>query len=152
MSKYKGQFVVPKVVRLPLNKDGKWIEVKERLSAGEMRRMSGAAFTDVAPTMSNQSAKIGVDFATLGLARSMAYLVDWNFEDHEGRPVKCTPQAIEALDEDWLKLIEDALDKHLSKMDAEKKARNGAPTPRPASPSAGSSAGRGTNTKTAQTP
>jgi hypothetical protein len=114
------RFQKPNIVRLSLS-NGDWIEVRERLSAGQVRRMSAAAFTDVQQTDPRTAPRIGVDFARLALARTMAYLVDWSFRDDQGRPVKVTQEAIEALTPESLAEIEEALDKHIAAMEAEKK-------------------------------
>lgn len=114
----RNRFQTPDIVRLPLSDDD-WVEVKKRLSGGEARRMSAAAFTDVSP--GNGDGKIGVNFATLSLARLKFYLVDWSFTDANDKPRKLTPDAIEALDEDTMKEIEDALDAHIKATAEEKK-------------------------------
>lgn len=116
------------VVRLTLSGD-EWIEVKERLSGGEARRMSAAAFRDVQRTgkTATDEPRVGVDFAALSLGRTKAYLVDWSFRDQKDKPVKVTSEAIESLDEETLKEIEDALDAHIKTIEAEVKARSGEP-------------------------
>jgi hypothetical protein len=115
------------IVRLPLA-DEDWIEVKHRLSGGELRRMSAAAFRDVQQTaVPGDSPRIGVDFGTLSLARTKAYLKDWSFRDKDDKPVKVTPEAVEALDDETLKEIEKALDAHILSVEAEVKARSGEP-------------------------
>jgi len=107
MSMGKLRFEQPEIVRLQLS-DGDWIEVRKRLSAGQNRRMHSAAFDKL------EGKGVTVDFALLGLARTIAYLLDWSFRDKEDKPVKCTPAAIEALTMEDLKEIETALDKHIA--------------------------------------
>jgi hypothetical protein len=127
------RFERPDVVRLALRDEG-WIEVKRRLSGGERRRMSAAAFTDMQQGKGadgSDQPKIGVDFAVLGLARTKAYLVDWNFRDAKDKPVKVTPAAIEALNEESLKEIEEALDTHIAAIEAESKVPSGEPASSP---------------------
>lgn len=115
------------VDRLPLS-DGDWVEVKHRLSGGEAKRMSTAAFRDMQrPSAPGEQPRVGVDFAALSLARTKAYLTDWSFRDAKDKPVKVTPESIEALDEETLKEIEDALDAHIEAVQAEVKARSGEP-------------------------
>lgn len=123
----KCRFQNADVDRLTLS-DGEWIEVKHRLSGGEAKRMSAAAFRDVQrPKEMGDQPRVGVDFASLTLARTKAYLTDWSFRDAKDKPVRVTPEAIEALDEEALKEIEDAIDAHIDAVQAELKAQSGEP-------------------------
>lgn len=129
--------------QLPLS-DGDWVEVRVRLSGAERRKMSARAFSSMRATSSNP--EIGVDFAALGLSRIKAYLVDWSFDDAAGKRVPCTEAAIDALDEETLVEIDEALDKHCEKVEAESKALSGVAASSPGSPAAGTSVGVGSNT------
>ena len=137
----KSRFQRTNSVRLALT-EGDWIEVRERLSGFETRKMAGAAFTSM-----NANGDIAVDFPALGLARTKKYLTDWNFVDDNDKRIPLSESAIAALDEEALKEIEAALDVHCSAMEAESKANSGDPASSPDLSSAGSSGGRGPSTK-----
>lgn len=133
------------VVRLPLS-EGDWVEVRERLSGVEKKRMSASAFQSLTQGKEEDKPQIGVDFAILTVARTKAYLVDWNFKDENDKPVKFSEDAIDALDEDTLKEIETALDKHIAEQDAKKQLPSGEATSSSGSPAVATSAGAGSNT------
>lgn len=122
----ESRFVDAKAERLSLS-GGDWIEVRRRLSGADTRRFQTAGFTRVVPPSGDQKAEIAVDFATAALARTVAYLIDWSFKDASGTRVPCTKDAIYRLDEATLKEIEDALDKHEARLEAESKLPSGEP-------------------------
>lgn len=85
------EYVEPRTVRLDLPSGG-WLEVKQRLNAGESMDLferAGAGVTDLAK----------LSPAKVGLALVLAYLVDWSAVDHAGAPIRIrgiTPEALEA--------------------------------------------------------
>lgn len=136
----KSRFQTADIVRLELS-DGDWIEVRRRLSAGEERRMYSSAFEKL------EGKGVTVNFATLGLSRTIAYVTDWSFRDGADKPVRCTPAAIEALTLEALKEIEIALDTHVeAQRELAKKTPTTETTSSPVSSAAGTSDGPGTIT------
>lgn len=109
----RNRFVVPNVVRLPLS-DGDWIEVKERLTVGEARR----ATQSFVGSITSEGARTP-NTAELGLGQVLAYLVDWSFRDANDKPVSVSFDAIKALDIEAFREIDDALDAHITRVDAE---------------------------------
>jgi hypothetical protein len=114
-------------VRYPLGSED-FVMIRRRLSGAEKRRMHASAFTDLSGAKGDT--QIGVDFSALGLARVYAYLTDWGgpgFLGEDGKTVKCTREAIDALDEDTLKAITEVIDAHVTKTADETKAPSGVP-------------------------
>lgn len=129
MSRFQKVGVVRKTLA-----NGDWIEIRERLSGSESRRMAAATFTGVkrkvdpsAPEEAPKEVEIAVDFSALPLERMKRYLVDWSFKDDQDKPVRCTPEAIEALDDETFEEIEKILDEHVKEMKQMAKAQSGAP-------------------------
>jgi hypothetical protein len=137
----RNRFVTPDTVRLPLS-DGDWIEVKQRLTNGERRRLNSAALGKSMP-LGAAVTEIAVDFAEMGTARALTYIVDWSFED-DGRRVPVSREAFLSLDEPTADEIDKALDAHVEAMAGNSRMAsvNGS---EPASPSVSGSAGDGTS-------
>jgi hypothetical protein len=136
----RNRFVTPETVRLPLS-DGDWIEVKKRLTNGERRSLNTAALGKSMP-IGQDVAEVAVDFAELGTARALIYIVDWSFED-DGHRVPVSRAAYLALDEPTADEIDKALDIHITAQMGESltASANGS---EPALPSVSGSAGDGT--------
>lgn len=125
MPRYR--FVDPDAVRLNLSDDD-WIEVKKRLTYGEQQRLNGAAMAGKMSKDSPEEMELGMDWERFNLERLSLWLTDWSFQDQKGKPVKLSRSAISALDPDTVAEIDAALDRHIEELEAEKKARAGAPT------------------------
>jgi hypothetical protein len=117
------RFVKPEVVRLELS-GGDWITVKNRLSAGEKRSI----FALMVKSM-HAGEKVAIDPARAQIAQLVVYLVDWSLTDDTGKlvPIKDAPaefvmQALDNLDADSYAEIEQALERHLTAREEEKKA------------------------------
>ena len=116
-------FVTPSTVKLDLG-DGDWLEVKQELTAGELKAMRTASFTYMAGKADDgngakrtdadgaDDVKVGVDWRTLSVARLMAYVVDWNAKDGQGRPVAWSRNAVEQLSMADFERLEKALNEH----------------------------------------
>lgn len=109
-----GDFVRPEVVRLALS-DGRWIDVKKRLNAGESRKMFARVVTDMTP-----GEKPKLDPEQVGLTKLVAYLLGWSFTDDDGKPVPFSLAAIDNVDTDLYSEMIKAVDAH---EDAQDKAR-----------------------------
>jgi hypothetical protein len=132
------KFLKPELVRLELS-DGCWLLIKKRLTAGERRAMFALMV---------KSMKMGeateIDPVKVQLATVVAYLVDWNLSDAEGKPVviKGAPSsvvmnALDNLDVDGYTEIERAISEHVVALEEEKKL----PAPENASPATSDSVG-----------
>jgi len=100
-------FVQPKVVRINLTcEDGAYIDVKQRLNAGQQRRVFGR----MVKTM-QAGEKITLDPEQVGISRVLEYLVGWSFESG-GVPVPVTEEAVNNLDPDVYEEIRKTIDAH----------------------------------------
>lgn len=132
----RNRFVTPDTVRLPLS-DGDFIEVKRRLTNGERRRLNTAALGKSIPVGLDVT-EVAINFEEMGIARALAYIVDWSFED-DGRRVPVSREAFLSLDEETAAEIDAALDAHVETQagNSPTASVNGSA---PASPSASGSA------------
>lgn len=112
----RNRFVDPTTVRIDLS-EGDWIEVKRGLSYMEQERISSALMR----SMSTGDSEIGIDWAKHRLLRMESWLTDWSFVGANGKPVPLSRASINALDPETAKEINDAIDAHIERMDAEKK-------------------------------
>lgn len=105
----KQRFVSPNTVRLELS-EGDWLEVKEQLTYGERQELllrdvqMTAAFTD--------ERDIKVDMQLINIRDMAMWIVDWSFEDANGKRVPVSIESIKALSEDAAEEVEAALMAH----------------------------------------
>ena len=99
---------------------GDWLLVKKHLTAGERRQM----FSHM---MRRGGVGDSLDSSRVGLARILAYLIDWSFTDADDRPLVILDQSMEvveakldAIDPESFTEVLEAIDKH---DDAMEKAR-----------------------------
>lgn len=115
------RFVKISTTRIDMG-DGDWIEIKVELTAGEQRSLQSAGLGGMTRSESDsERVEIGVDWAKFSLARSLAYVVDWNAKDEDGTPVPFDADTLKGLDDESLKRIEAAITKHIEARDAAKK-------------------------------
>jgi hypothetical protein len=123
------RFVRPETVKIDLT-DGDWLLVKRRLTAGEERH----AFARILqPTSYGEPMRL--DFEKTGLAKIVAYLLDWSLADDAGvvvirdQPAPVVEAALLALDPSSFAEIHTAINAHeaaqLAALDAEKKTTAG---------------------------
>jgi len=74
--------VRPNTITLPLS-EGDWILVKERLNAGEQRKLVEASRFDTP----DADGLYQIDPTRAGLALILAYLIDWSFTGFDGAPM-----------------------------------------------------------------
>ena len=122
-----GRFINPVVVRLPLSQ-GDWIEIKERLTVGEQKRVDVSGLKRMHPTPGQASSPIDTDFAEFSFARTTAYLVDWSFTGSDDKAVPVSRASIEALTTETYREIEDAITAHVEALTEAKKMQAGAGT------------------------
>jgi hypothetical protein len=120
MGVFSMPFVQPLIERLPLD-DGHWIEIKRKLAYGDMQTFASKSRGDLT-------------IASLNLIA--AYLQDWSLVDAEGQPVRVDDEpskiaALRALSPEAFEAIDEAIDKHIKGLAAEKKSK--APSGRPKS-------------------
>ncbi len=115
----RNRFVQPEAVKIDLSGED-WIEIKKKLTVGETRRMQLAGIKMTGKAGQAQM-EMTVDVEALSMAKVSVYLLDWSFEDAEGRRVELSRESIEALDEESYQEITDAIDKHAGAMEEEKK-------------------------------
>jgi hypothetical protein len=139
------RIVVPDVAVLPLT-EGDTITVKQRLSSGEERRMirRGVSYTADGTRQ--------FDPLEAGVAKILAYLVDWTFRGLDGRIIPIRDQApavvesaLDLLDPESYSEVLRAIEAHERAMqeqrDAQKKIPTGGPTLVAISPSRAAVAG-----------
>lgn len=112
----KFRFVKSEKARLPLT-DGDWVEIKQRLTVGETKRMQGQGFPSMTPANEFAESKFDVRWGAIEIARLEAYLLDWSFRDEHDKPVKLTRAAIEALDEATFEEVSAAITKFIEERD-----------------------------------
>lgn len=125
-------FVDPHVDRLPLSQ-GRYIDVKRRLNAGERRRAFAAMARDITP-----GEKFTLDPERVGIAKLVQYIVGWSMTGTNG-PVPVSEAAIDNLDPDLYDEIVAAVDEHERRvaqaLEQERKNLSGANGLNPTSPS-----------------
>jgi hypothetical protein len=120
------RFVRPETAKLDIS-NGDWLLVKRRLTAGEERH----AFARIL-RQTPFGEKMALDFEQTGLAKMVAFLLDWSLVDDTGAVVPIRdqpPSTVEAallnLDPRSFAEIHDAITRHetaqLAALDAEKK-------------------------------
>ena len=132
-------FVTPKHDRLTLS-EGRWVDVKHRLNAGEHRRVHGRMVKDMVPGFRPTLNPEMVRFSKLA-----EYILAWSMTDAKGKPVPVDESAIDNLDPDVFAEIANAIDAHEERVDAERAAekngQGGVSTSSAISPSPSSVAG-----------
>jgi hypothetical protein len=111
----KCRFVQPETVRLPLS-EGDWVEIKKRLNVGEQRRAMAQVVKEIRTTAGDS--RVTPDLEMMGKAELLQYIVDWSLKDANDKPVPFSQAALDALDPDSYKEIEDAVDAHKAVMEA----------------------------------
>ena len=120
------RFVRPESEKLEIS-GGDWLLVKRRLTAGEQRH----AFARVVKRM-NLGERTELDPEATGLAKIVAYLLDWSLKDDDGaivpirdQPTGAVESAILALDPESFRELFDAITAHedaqAALLEAEKK-------------------------------
>jgi hypothetical protein len=120
-------------IKLPLT-EGDWIEIKPRLSTGEIQTIEAASLRAYRQTLAPGSPgapRVEVDLEAYGLVRNFVWLRDWSLKDADDKPVTLTIQALAALDPDTTEEIDVAITGHIKKLEAEKKARAAVTTASP---------------------
>lgn len=129
-----GDFVRPEIVRLPLS-EGRWIDVKKRLTAGETRKM----LTRLIKGWNDDGVR-QIDPEFVGLTKLLAYVLGWSFTDDAGKPVAFNAKAIDDVDPDLYGEMIAAVDTHIQAQEqeraAEKNGQSGAVAPSAISSSA----------------
>lgn len=137
------RFVRPESEKLTIS-DGDWILVKRRLTAGEERH----AFARIVKRITlGVTATPELDPEAIGLAKMVAYLLDWSLTDDAGHqvPIRDQPAGIVemtllSLDPASFREIHDAIKAHAARqaeaLDQEKKVLAGVSASSPTSRSA----------------
>jgi hypothetical protein len=141
----------PEIDVLPLTA-GDTITVKRFLTAGEFRALIKTAtkpvHMDAARAANGQDLTFEIDPTESGIGLVLAYLLDWTFQDFDGRPLVIRDQppavvraALDAIDAGSYMEVQKAIQTHDHAMrafiDAEKKTTPGAMAPAPTSGSVG---------------
>ncbi len=135
----RNRFVKPETINIEIS-DGDTIEIKRELTVGERKRMLAQSLKKVGGKLGGQGVEYELDPILHSFATVETYMVGWSFaEDVLGndgkpmmendkpvtKPVELTPEAIQNLDEATFNEIAEAIDKHIVKLDEEKKATGG---------------------------
>jgi hypothetical protein len=111
------RFVQPGIVRLTLT-DDEWIDVKRELNAGEQRRvMAGYVKT------MESGERPTIDPERLGKTRLLEYIVAWSFKGFTGQPEPFDESALDCLDMDTYKELDEAIDAHEQQISDAREAR-----------------------------
>jgi hypothetical protein len=117
------EFVNPtETRRRSVGDHGDWIEVRSRLAFGSAEKMRTVSLKRMTPGEGTERASIDLDMSTYSIERMCAYIVAWS------NPQKPNRDSFAALTEKAARLINEALDRHISEMDEEKAADGGDPT------------------------
>ena len=114
----RNRFVVPNVIRKEIS-DGDWIEIKERLTYGEQKRLETGAMGKMTAD-ATADAGIVLDFERYNLVRLYTWLVAWSFVDADGKRVKITVDSLAALDQESAQEIDDVLTAHIEELEERK--------------------------------
>lgn len=118
-----GRFIRPETAVLRIS-NGDTLTVKKRLSAGEQRAMFAQMYVP------NLDGVLKVNPLATGLARMIAYLVDWSLTDDSGQrvviagqPIDAVTSALDALAPEDFAEIKDAIEAHEVAMLEEREAQ-----------------------------
>jgi hypothetical protein len=122
MEPFYSPFIEPKRVKLELKRPGLFIEIRDRLNAGELEKLH-AKWQPI--IKSGQ----GVELQTVEIrfAKVMAYLLRWSFVDADGQPEELNRDAVESLDPSVFSEIHRLIEAHEAKRDAEVEAMKADP-------------------------
>jgi hypothetical protein len=115
------RFVQPGIVRLALS-DSEWIDVKQELTAGEQRRVMAGYVKEM-----QAGVRTTLDPELVGKTRLQEYIVGWSFVDFDGKPEPFSASALDHLDMDTYREIDDAIDAHEMQIAARREARKNGP-------------------------
>lgn len=105
------------------------ITIKKRLNVGEQRKVQTAGlrgFRQQAARGGDEAAsEISVDWRQQSFARTEAYLTDWSLSEDDGKKIKVSRESIESLPSAVFDIIEEAINKHVDGVGAEKKIPSG---------------------------
>lgn len=112
-------FVNPTTVQVPILDGAAWVEIKEALTLADRNRLM------TADIMGNTGAALGggevdINVGALITTTLEIWLVDWSFQDAEGRHVPVSRDAILALDPTVADAITGAITAHREAFEAKK--------------------------------
>lgn len=122
------RFVQPQTKKLDLSQ-GDYLIVKQRLNAGESRRVLSRMVKEMRP-----GEAILLNPEQVGRSKVLEYLVDWSLTDTAGNIVPIRGKsadevgtALDSLDQESFGEILEAVEKHATAMDAEREAEKNVP-------------------------
>jgi hypothetical protein len=118
----RNRFVKPGTTRLDIS-DSDWFEVKDKLSYGEEQKLAGAMTPSMTPGTKTQSAVVDLDWGQYAIERLLVWVVDWSFEDDNGKQQKVTKDTIFSLDAETVEEMDAALERHIAEMEEKKGAQ-----------------------------
>lgn len=118
------RFITPVTVRLPIS-EGDWIEIADRLTVGEQKRIDVSGLKRMQPGQ-GQASSIETDFAEFSFARTATYIKAWSLVK-DGQSVPVSRASIEALDPETYLEIENAITAHVEARAEAKKTQAGSP-------------------------
>lgn len=116
-------FVQPKKVRLPLKYPGQFIDIKDRLTAGELEDLMSAW----QPVIKGDR-RIEMQTRQVRFAKVLVYLLGWSFTETDGSPVDVSDGALASLEPSVFTEIHERIEAHERKRDAEVEALKANPT------------------------
>lgn len=114
----------PETARLELSQ-GDWVLVKKHLTAGETRGMFAGMM---------RADGESIERTKVGLSKILAYLLDWSFEDFDGKPIVIRDQpenvvtsALNGIESDAYSEVLRAIEAHEEAMEQEREAEKNVP-------------------------
>lgn len=116
----RNAFVTPEIIRRALPDSELWVELKAELSYGEKQRLTGALMTSIQRPGAAADAVSAVDLEGWHVLRLLTWLVDWNFEDANGKRVEITRAAVVNLRPEIGEAVDAIIDAYIEELEAKK--------------------------------
>lgn len=113
-------FITPAKVHKEMS-DGGWIDIKERLTYGEQKRLETGAMGKLSGGTEEEPA-INLDFEKYNITRLLTWIVAWSQQDALGQMIPIDRDSIAALHPDIATEIEDVLTAHIQELEDAKNA------------------------------
>ena len=100
--------------------DGRWIEIKDELTYREQGALTGAGIKARENPADPRRPDYYIDTGEFDLAKIKTWVVAWNAQDRQGRPIAYDPAAVDDLKPAQAREILDAIMRHQEALEARK--------------------------------